>query len=161
MSKRPFGSSRTHAAPSRRGYGQPVAEPSEEEYSGDIVGGPNSSDVAADDPNSLTIPTSHLIGFILASFAIIIVPGPSVLFTLARGIAWGRAVAVLTVVGNGLGMLLLSVLVAVGLGPLLSQSKLFTTVVGVAGGLYLLWLGADALRHRRAHSASMTDREAT
>jgi len=79
MSKRPLGSSRTHTAPSRRGYAQPVAEPSGEEYSGDIVGGPNSSDVAADDPDSLTIPTSHLIGFILASLAIIIVPGPSAL----------------------------------------------------------------------------------
>ena len=123
--------------------------------------GSNSSDVAADDPESLTIPTSHLVGFVLASLAIIIVPGPSVLFTLARGIAWGRAVAVLTVVGNGLGMLLLSLLVAVGLGPLLSRSKLFTTVIEVAGGLYLLWLGADALRHRHAHAASMTDREAT
>jgi len=84
-----------------------------------------------------------------------------VLFTLARGIAWGRVVAVLTVVGNGLGMLVLSVLVAVGLGPLLSQSKLFTTLVELAGGLYLLWLGAEALRHRRAHAASMTNREST
>jgi len=58
-------------------------------------------------------------------------------------------------------MLLLSVLVAIGLGPLLSQSKLFTIIVEVAGGLYLLWLGADALRHRRAHAASMTNREPT
>ena len=109
----------------------------------------------------MTIPTSHLIGFCLASLAIIIVPGPSVLFTLARGIAWGRAVAVLTVVGNGFGMLVLSALVAVGLGPLLAHSKPFTTVVEVAGGLYLLWLGAGALRHRHAHAASMTNREST
>jgi threonine/homoserine/homoserine lactone efflux protein len=109
----------------------------------------------------LTIPTSHLIAFSLASLAIIVVPGPSVLFTLARGIAWGRLVAVLTALGNGLGILMLSALVAVGLGPLLAHSKLFTTVVEVAGGLYLLWLGADALRHRHAHAASLTNREAT
>ena len=109
----------------------------------------------------MIIPTSHLIPFSLASLAIIIVPGPSVLFTLARGIAWGRLVAVLTAVGNGLGILLLSALVAVGLGPLLAHSKLFTTVVEVAGGLYLLWLGADALRRRQAHAASLTNREST
>jgi len=84
-----------------------------------------------------------------------------VLFTLARGIAWGRLVAVLTAVGNSLGILVLSALVAVGLGPVLAHSKLFTTVVEVAGGLYLLWLGADALRHRRAHAASLTEREPT
>jgi len=109
----------------------------------------------------LPIPTSHLVAFSLASFAIIVVPGPSVLFTLARGIAWGRLVAVLTAVGNSLGILVLSALVAVGLGPVLAHSKLFTTVVEVAGGLYLLWLGADALRHRRAHAASLTEREPT
>lgn len=109
----------------------------------------------------MTIPTSHLIAFGLASLAIIVVPGPSVLFTLARAIAWGRTVALLTVVGNSLGILVLSALVAVGLGPLLAHSRVFTTVVEVAGGLYLLWLGADALRHRHAHAASMTDREPT
>jgi threonine/homoserine/homoserine lactone efflux protein len=109
----------------------------------------------------LIIPTSHLIPFSLASLAIIIVPGPSVLFTLARGIAWGRLVAVLTAIGNGIGVLVLSALVAVGLGPLLAHSKLFTTVVEVAGGLYLLWLGADALRHRHAHAASITNPEPT
>jgi threonine/homoserine/homoserine lactone efflux protein len=104
---------------------------------------------------------SHLIGFALASLAIIIVPGPSVLFTLARGIAWGRAVAVLSVLGNGLGMLVLSGLVAIGLGPLLARSATFTVLVEVAGGLYLLWLGAEALRHRHEHARAMKDREAT
>jgi threonine/homoserine/homoserine lactone efflux protein len=103
--------------------------------------------------------SSHLVGFTLASLAIIIVPGPSVLFTLARGIAWGRMVAVLSVLGNGLGMLVLSGLVAVGLGPLLARSATFTMLVEVAGGLYLLWLGAEALRHRHEHARAMADRE--
>ena len=38
---------------------------------------------------------SQLAEFFIASITIIMVPGPSVLFTLARGVAWGRAVAVL------------------------------------------------------------------
>ena len=97
--------------------------------------------------------------FFAASIAIIMVPGPSVLFTLARGVAWGRAVAVLTVLGNSLGTLLLSVVVALGLGPLLAQSKLFSVVLQLAGGGYLLWLGYDALRHRHAHAKAMTERE--
>lgn len=103
---------------------------------------------------------SQLAAFFIASLAIIIVPGPSVLFTLARGVAWGRAVAVLTVLGNSLGTLVLSVLVAVGLGPLLSRSHAFSVTLQLAGGLYLLWLGSQALRHRREHARAMTEREA-
>ena len=97
--------------------------------------------------------------FFAASIAIIMVPGPSVLFTLARGVAWGRAVAVLTVLGNSIGTLLLSVVVALGLGPLLSHSRALSISLELAGGAYLLWLGISALRHRHAHARAMTERE--
>lgn len=99
--------------------------------------------------------------FLVASIVIIMVPGPSVLFTLARGVAWGRAVAVLTVLGNSIGTLLLSLLIAFGLGPLLSRSKTFSIILQLAGGAYLLWLGFEALRHRHAHAQAMTKREGT
>jgi threonine/homoserine/homoserine lactone efflux protein len=102
----------------------------------------------------------QLAAFIAASMAIILVPGPSVLFTLARGVAWGRAVAVLTVLGNSLGTLTLSAVVAVGLGPLLARSKALSITLQVLGGLYLLWLGFDAFRHRREHAEAMTKKEA-
>ena len=105
------------------------------------------------------IDTNQLAAFFAASIAIILVPGPSVLFTLARGVAWGRAVAVLTVLGNSIGTLLLSVVVAIGLGPLLARSATFSVVLQLAGGSYLLWLGVGALRHRHAHAAAMTRRE--
>ncbi len=102
---------------------------------------------------------SQLVAFFAASIAIIMVPGPSVLFTLARGVAWGRAVAVLTVLGNSFGTLVLSIIVAIGLGPLLAHSKAFAVVLQLAGGCYLLWLGLDALRHRHEHAQAMTKRE--
>ncbi|HVA52607.1 MAG TPA: LysE family translocator [Acidimicrobiales bacterium] len=101
----------------------------------------------------------QLATFLVASMAIIIVPGPSVLFTLARGVAWGRSVAVLTVLGNSVGTLVLSVVVAVGLGPFLSHSKVFSVVLQIAGGSYLLWLGYDAMRHRHEHARAMAKRE--
>ena len=103
---------------------------------------------------------ARLLTFLAASLLIIMVPGPSVLFTLARGVAWGRVVAVLTVLGNSLGTLVLSVIVAVGLGPLLAHSKLLGVVLQLLGGVYLLWLGYDAMRHRREHARAMTEREA-
>lgn len=102
---------------------------------------------------------ARLVTFLVASLLIIIAPGPSVLFTLARGVAWGRAVAVLTVLGNSLGTLVLSAIVAVGLGPLLARSKVLSIVLQLAGGCYLLWLGYDAMRHRREHARAMAERE--
>ena len=102
---------------------------------------------------------NQFVAFALASMAIIIVPGPSVLFTMARGVAWGRQVAVLTVLGNSLGTLVLSVVVALGLGPLLAHSKVVAVLLQFAGGLYLMWLGVDAFRHRREHARAMLQRE--
>lgn len=105
------------------------------------------------------IDTGQLAAFFIASIAIIVAPGPSVLFTLARGVAWGRAVAVLTVLGNSLGTLVLSVVVALGLGPLLASSKAFSVALELAGGGYLAWLGVGAMRHRHAHAQAMVARE--
>ncbi len=107
------------------------------------------------------IGTDQLTAFFVASIVIIMVPGPSVLFTLARGVAWGRSVAVLTVLGNSLGTLLLSAVVALGLGPLIAHSLAFSITLQLAGGGYLVWLGFQALRHRHEHAQAMTAREAT
>ncbi len=96
-----------------------------------------------------------LIELIIASVAIILIPGPSVMFVIARAVAWGRVTAVLTALGNALGMLLLSVFIAIGLGPLLQRSELLLLVVQVLGGLYLIHLGLDAYGHRQEHADDM------
>ena len=93
--------------------------------------------------------------FVLASVAIILVPGPSVMFVIARAVAWGRLTALLTALGNALGMLLLSVFIAVGLGPLLQRYELLLIVVQVLGGMYLIHLGIDAWRHKQEHADDM------
>lgn len=96
-----------------------------------------------------------LIELVIASVAIILIPGPSVMFVIARAVAWGRVTAVLTALGNALGMLLLSVFIAIGLGPLLQRSELLLMVVQVLGGLYLIHLGFDAYRNRQEHADDM------
>jgi threonine/homoserine/homoserine lactone efflux protein len=98
---------------------------------------------------------ANLAEFIYASVAIMLAPGPSVMFTIARAVAWGRGTAILTVLGNSMGMLILSLVIAVGLGPLLQRSELLLIFVQVLGGLYLIYLGIDALKHRRLHAADM------
>ena len=99
---------------------------------------------------------SRLTEYIVAAMVIILAPGPSVLFVIARAIAWGRTVAVFTVAGNVTGSFVLSVFVALGLGPILQRSDLAYTAVQWGGGLYLMYLGFDAIRHRRVHAADMT-----
>ncbi len=98
---------------------------------------------------------SRIWEFLATSLVIILAPGPSVLFTVARAISWGRKTALFTVVGSVSGALLLSALVAVGLGPVLQSSVVAYSAVQWGGGLYLIYLGIDSLRHRQIHAAAM------
>jgi threonine/homoserine/homoserine lactone efflux protein len=95
-------------------------------------------------------PTSHLLAFTIAAFLIILVPGPSVLFLVSRAIALGRATGVATVAGNTIGAFCQVVAVAIGIGPLVERSVLLFTVLKLAGAAYLVFLGVQAIRHRRS-----------
>ena len=98
---------------------------------------------------------SRLVEYIIAAMIIILAPGPSVLFVIARAIAWGRKVAVFTVAGNVTGAFFLSSLVAFGLGPILSRSDLAYSAVQWGGGGYLVYLGISAIKARKIAAADM------
>jgi threonine/homoserine/homoserine lactone efflux protein len=98
------------------------------------------------------VPPASLLAFALASLALIVIPGPSVLFVIGRSLALGRAGGLLSVLGNALGMLPLVVAVALGVGALVAQSIVVFTVIKFAGAAYLVYLGVQAIRHRR-HTA--------
>ena len=100
---------------------------------------------------------SRLPEYIVAAMVIILAPGPSVLFVIARAIAWGRATAVFTVAGNVTGAFSLSVFVALGLGPVLERSEVAYVAVQWAGGLYLIYLGSEAIWKRTVHAADMAN----
>jgi len=102
---------------------------------------------------------SRLWEYLIATVLIILAPGPSVLFTIARAIAWGRVAALATVIGNAFGMFLVSVLVAFGLGPLLQSSKLFYNGIQWAGGAYLIYLGYAAIVASRVDAQGMQKTE--
>ena len=93
---------------------------------------------------------STLAAFVVASLALIVVPGPSVLFVVSRGVALGRRAALLTVLGNAAGFSVHIVAVAVGLGAVVGRSALVFTTLKLAGAAYLVYLGAQAIRRRRA-----------
>lgn len=79
------------------------------------------------------------------------------MFVIARAIAWGRKTAILTSLGNAIGMLILSIVIALGLGPVLQRSELLLTSVQIFGGLYLIYLGYKALKHRQLHADDMVN----
>ncbi len=95
--------------------------------------------------------------YLVAAMVIILAPGPSVLFIIARAIAWGRATAVATVTGNVTGAFTLSLMVAFGLGPILERSEIAFVAVQLLGGLYLIYLGIDAIKHSKIHAADMVN----
>jgi threonine/homoserine/homoserine lactone efflux protein len=90
----------------------------------------------------------QVLAFGLVALVVIAIPGPSVVFTIGRALTYGRGVALLTVVGNSFGLLAALVLVTIGLGSIVATSDAVYEVVKVAGALYLVLLGVQALRHR-------------
>jgi threonine/homoserine/homoserine lactone efflux protein len=91
---------------------------------------------------------NQLVAFLVASIVFIQVPGPSLLFTLGRALTVGRRDALLSVVGNALGLTVQVVGVALGLGALVATSAEAFTVLKLAGAAYVAYLGVQAIRHR-------------
>jgi threonine/homoserine/homoserine lactone efflux protein len=95
------------------------------------------------------LPSDHLIAFAVTAFALIVVPGPSVLFVVSRAVALGRKAGMATVVGNAAGESSQVLAVALGIGAIVEQSVAAFTIIKLAGAGYLIYLGIQAVRHRR------------
>jgi len=95
------------------------------------------------------ISLDQMLTFGLAALIIIVIPGPSVVFTIGRALAYGRSVALATVAGNTLGLVTIVVLVALGLGVVVEESIVVYTVIKLVGAAYLVWLGYEAVRRRK------------
>lgn len=102
------------------------------------------------------LPTSHLLAFTVTAFVIIVVPGPSVLFVFGRALGLGRTAGVATVAGNTIGEYVQVLAVAFGIGALVERSVLAFTVLKLAGAAYLVYLGVQAIRHRRSLVATLS-----
>ena len=102
------------------------------------------------------VPSPHdVAAFAALAFAIIIVPGPSVMFVVGRAVALGRRAALLTVAGNAAGAYTQVVLVALGLGAIVERSAVVFHTVKLVGAAYLVWLGVQAIRRRGAAGAAV------
>lgn len=93
-----------------------------------------------------------IILFLAASAALTIAPGPDNLQVLARGISQGRAAGVAAALGFAAGCLFHTALAVLGIAAALRASPLAFDAIRIAGGLYLIWIGIQALRARGAFS---------
>ncbi|HMG31425.1 MAG TPA: LysE family translocator [Jiangellaceae bacterium] len=104
--------------------------------------------------------TDHLLAFAVVSLVFVAIPGPSVLFTVSRALTLGRQPALLTVVGNAGGVYLHVIAVALGIGAIVERSLAVFTILKLAGAAYLVYLGVQAVRHRRRAVADMLNHPA-
>lgn len=87
----------------------------------------------------------HLALFFTASLAILLMPGPVVLYLIARSIGQGRLAGVVGTLGVVTGSLVHVVAAALGLSALLMSSAMAYSVVKYAGAAYLIYLGIKKL----------------
>ena len=103
------------------------------------------------------LPLANLLTFVLVAIPIIVMPGPSVLFIIGRSLSLGRTGGILSVLGNGIGGIVIVIAVAFGVGIIIAQSVVLFTVIKIAGALYLVYLGVQAIRHRKQAAATATE----
>ena len=95
------------------------------------------------------IPIENVLTFIAFALVIIAIPGPSVMFAISRALVLGKRGAVLTVVGNGIGVFVQALAVSIGLGVLIQSNDLLMHIIRLTGAGFLIYLGITAIRHRR------------
>ena len=97
------------------------------------------------------IPDAPAIGlFVVAALALLLVPGPAVLYVVARSIHEGRRAGLASVVGIHVGTLVHIAAATLGLSALIASSAAAFTAVKIAGAVYLVGLGLWTLLSRRA-----------
>ena len=101
--------------------------------------------------------TQNIIGFLLLSIVIILVPGPSVLFAIGRALVLGTKAALISVFGNALGVGMQILIVALGLGVLIQKSPDVFFVIKVLGALMIGYLGLKAIWQRKKIDLSGSD----
>lgn len=88
---------------------------------------------------------STLTMFVVAALTLLLVPGPAVLYIVARSVDQGRKAGLVSVVGVGLGSMVHVAAAALGLSALLVQSAVAFRTVKYLGAAYLIYLGVRRL----------------
>ena len=96
---------------------------------------------------------STLLVFAGAALALIVIPGPAVLFILAQSVEHGRRAGVVSALGVATGGLVHIVAAAAGISALVVSSATAFSIVKYAGAAYLVYLGIRRLLERADRDA--------
>ena len=83
----------------------------------------------------------EIIYFLIASFLVVIVPGPTVSLIIANSLKSGMRAGILNVVGTQLGLIILIILLALGFKVISPFLEDVIKVVRIIGAVYLMALG--------------------
>ena len=97
--------------------------------------------------------------FGLAALALLVIPGPAVLYIVFQSAEQGRRVGLASVAGVHLGTLVHVAAASAGLSALIVASSLAFSVVKYAGAAYLIYLGIRKLLERDAETRVERKRE--
>ena len=84
---------------------------------------------------------SSLLVFITIAFLTLLSPGPGVLFTVTNSINYGVKTALFGISGLIIGMFVIAVISASGVGLIITSNPTIFTVLKFIGAFYLMYLG--------------------
>ncbi len=87
-----------------------------------------------------------LLTFLIASVALILVPGPSLSIIIANSLKHGTRAGIMNIIGGQLGLLILVGVLALGLESLTTTLAWLFDWIRILGALYLVWLGVNLWR---------------
>lgn len=109
---------------------------------------------------SIDIGLSTLAVFVPAAMALIVVPGPDLLYVLTQSISGDQWIGLSSTLGICTGILVHTSAAVLGLSAILRTSALAYTAVKYAGALYLLYLGIQTIRQKEDFDVRTNDTDA-
>ncbi len=94
----------------------------------------------------------NFLGFIVAALVLLLIPGPGVMYVVARTVAQGCRAGLASAVGLSMGVLVHVAAATLGLSAILLTSATAFTIVKILGAVYLFYLAIQVLRS--SHSTS-------
>jgi threonine/homoserine/homoserine lactone efflux protein len=93
--------------------------------------------------------------FIAASVALVLTPGPAVIYIVTRSLSQGRTAGMASVGGIALGNAVNAAVASLGLAAVLAASALLYTALKLLGAAYLFYLAWQMLRQPAAAAATV------
>jgi threonine/homoserine/homoserine lactone efflux protein len=98
-----------------------------------------------------------IVTFTIAVWILAITPGPDMTLSIARSLSDGKAGGMMVVLGTSTGLIIHTLLVALGISALIVASPTAFTVLKTGGAAYLVWLAIQAIRHGSSLSIKRAD----